>query len=211
MIYSEKMLDGLRREVLSCMSERRFVHTAEVEKMAVRLGELYVPEKLDVLRVAALLHDVTKEKSSEEHFEIMKAYGVEISELDRRSPKTLHAKTAALVIPDEFPSFADDEVISCVRWHTTGHADMTLTEMLIYLADYIDESRKFDDCVFLRNYFWSKEPQNMSVADRERHLFETVLLSFDMTVKSLEEEGAPISPETVDARNFVICRLENNM
>lgn len=207
MIYSEKMLDGLRDRVSSGMSERRFVHTAEVEKMAVRLGELYVPDKLDVLRAAALLHDVTKEKSTEEQLEILTAYGVEISELDRISPKTLHAKTAALVIADGFPEFSDEEVISCVRWHTTGRADMTICETLIYLADYIDGSRTFDDCVFLRNYFWGKEPQNMNKTDRERHLWETVLLSFDMTVKSLEEEGAPISPETLDARNSIICRL----
>ena len=208
MMYSETMLDTLREKVSSGMSEWRFRHTAEVEKMATRLGELYAPDKLDVLRAAALLHDVTKEKSSEEHFEIMKSYGVEISELDRISPKTLHAKTAALVIPDEFSDFADDEVISCVRWHTTGRADMTLTEALIYLADYIDESRKFDDCVFLRNYFWDKLPQNMSPEDRERHLWQTVLLSFDMTVRSLESEGAPISPETLDAREAVKSRLK---
>jgi len=207
MKYSMEMLDGLRDRVRSGMSEWRFVHTAEVEKMAVRLGELYAPDKLDVLRAAALLHDVTKEKSTEEHFEIMKAYGVEISELDRISPKTLHAKTAALVIPDEFPEFADAEVISCVRWHTTGRADMTLCEALIYLADYIDESRKFDDCVILRNYFWNELPQNMTAEERERHLWQTILISFDFTVKSLVDEDSLISPETVDARNSVICRL----
>ena len=208
MIYGENMLDGLRQRVLSRMSDYRFKHTAAVERMAMRLGELYAPDKLDVLRAAALLHDVTKEKRTDEHFEIMKAYGVEISALDRFSPKTLHAKTAALVIRDEFPDFASDEVISCVRWHTTGRADMTLTEALIYLADYIDESRNFDDCVALRNYFWDKEPQNMSAEDRERHLWQTILLSFDMTVKSLVDDVSPISPETVDARNSIICRLK---
>ena len=208
MIYSENMLDALRQKVLSRMSERRFVHTAEVEKMAVRLGELYAPEKLDMLRAAALLHDVTKEKSTDEQIEILKAHRVTVTELDTLSPKTLHAKTAALVIADEFPEFANAEVVSCVRWHTTGRADMTVCEALIYLADYIDMSRSFDDCVTLRNYFWDKEPQNMLPSDRERHLWETVLLSFDMTVKALVEEGSPISPETVDARNSIICRLK---
>lgn len=205
MIYSEQMLDGLRERVRSRMSERRFVHTAEVEKMAMRLGELYAPDKLDVLRAAALLHDVTKELGTEEHLAML---GTGATPLDRLSPKTLHAKTAGRIISAEFPEFADDEVLSCVRWHTTGRANMTTCEMLIYLADYIDESRTFFDCVKLRNYFWDKEPQNMSAQDRERHLLETLLLSFDMTVRSLEDEGVPISPETLDAKNSIESRLK---
>ena len=173
--------------------------------MVQRLGELYAPDKLDVLRAAALLHDITKEKRAEEQLEML---GADATELDRRSPKTLHAKTAGTVIVSEFSEFSDAEVLSCVRWHTTGRADMTVCEAIIYLADYIDESRTFDDCVALRNYFWGKEPQNMSEADRERHLWETILLSFDMTVRALEEEGAPISPETIEARASVIGRLK---
>ena len=85
---------------------------------------------------------------------------------------------------------------------------MTLTESLIYLADYIDDSRNFDDCVFLRYYFWDKEPQNMTVEDRARHLWQTIWISFDLTVKSLVDESMPISPETVDARNSMICKLK---
>ena len=39
--------------------------------------------------------------------------------------------------------FDDEEVVSAVRWHTTGNDNMTVTEKIVYLADYIDESRKF--------------------------------------------------------------------
>lgn len=207
MKYSEQMLDGLRNKVRSRMSERRFTHTAEVEIMVMRLGELYAPDKLDVLRAAALLHDITKELSTDEHIEILVSHGTEVTALDRLSPKTLHARTAELVIIDEFPEFSDAEVLSCVRRHTTGHPDMTLCESVIYLADYIDMSRSFPDCVFLRNYFWDKEPQKMTLEERTRHLWQTLLVSFDMTVKALLDEGKPISPETFDARNSTIHKL----
>ena len=79
MTYSENMLDELRQTVCAGMSERRFVHTAEVEKMAVRLGELYAPDKIDILRAAALLHDVTKEKNLSEQIAILEAHGVEVT------------------------------------------------------------------------------------------------------------------------------------
>ncbi|MFR4088136.1 MAG: hypothetical protein ACLT1A_09785 [Dysosmobacter sp.] len=37
----------------------------------------------------------------------------------------------------------DDEIYRAIWWHTTGHADMTLLEKIIYLADYIEPSRDF--------------------------------------------------------------------
>jgi HD superfamily phosphohydrolase YqeK len=85
---------------------------------------------------------------------------------------------------------------------------MSVCEMIIYLADYIDDSRKFDDCVKLRNYFWDAHPENMSAEQREEHLLRTLLLSFDMTLTSLTNEGSPISIETVSARNSVVLALK---
>jgi HD superfamily phosphohydrolase YqeK len=66
---------------------------------------------------------------------IAEEYGIPVDEGQRLSPKTYHAKTAAARIAREFPSFADPIIIDAVRWHTTGHAGMTLTEKLLYLAD----------------------------------------------------------------------------
>ena len=208
MDISEKTIDALRAKVSSEMSEWRFTHTAEVEKMVVRLGELYLPEQIPNLRAAALLHDITKEKSTEEQLDILRSHGIRVSDADRLSPKTLHARTAVLVASDEYAKYVSPEILSAIRRHTTGHAEMTLFDAIIYLADYIDMSRRFDDCVYLREYFWSKEPQNMETADREKHLWETVLLSLDMTLKALLEEGGIISIDSVNARNAIICRLK---
>ena len=206
--FSEMTIDALRTKICSSMSEWRFVHTAEVEKMAVRLGELYLADKIPELRVAALLHDITKEKSTDEQIEILISHQARVGDIDRLSPKTLHARTAELVAIDEYPELATPEILSAIRRHTTGHAEMTLFDAVIYLADYIDMSRKFDDCVRLREYFWSKEPHSMSVQEREQHLWETVLLSLDMTLKALTDEGAIISVDSVEARNAIICRLK---
>ena len=82
---------------------------------------------------------------------------------------------------------------------------MTLCEMLIYLADYIDLSRTFEDCVTLRNFFFDKKPENMGEEERLSHLRDTLILSFDMTIRALLEEGTPISADTLEARNALIC------
>lgn len=204
MIITEEMLDTLRLEVCEGMSPKRFLHTAEVEKMAAYLGSLYAPDKIPLLRAAALLHDVTKEYPYETQIELCQKYGVELEADAYFAPKTLHARTAAVIIPERFPSFADAEIISCVRYHTTGRADMTLCEKLIYLADYIDMSRTFEDCVKLRNYFLAAEPEKLSESERLEHLDATLIVSYDMTVRALIEEGTPVSLDTMAARNQLI-------
>ena len=204
-MIDEKILCELRKSIENAeMSEKRRRHTLAVEDMAVRLGELYAPESLDVLRAAALLHDITKEYSTEEHMAILIKHGIAPRDIDIFAPKTLHAQTAALLIPEKYASLALPEVISAVRWHTTGHAGMTLCEKLIYLADYIDETRKFPDCVKLRETFWSAEPQKMNARERDAHLRRVLIESYKMTVSALLDEGCPISPDTADALNELI-------
>ena len=39
------------------ISDKRFLHTKGVEEEIVRLGEIYLPDKIPELRAAALLHD----------------------------------------------------------------------------------------------------------------------------------------------------------
>ena len=205
---NEKMLDGLRADMEKSMSPKRFRHTAEVEKMAVRLGKIFFGEnedKLLRLRAAALLHDMTKEYTPETHLFIMEKKGIKLTREDLLAPKTFHARTAAALIPDEYPELASPEVTEAVRYHTTGRAEMSLMEKLIYLADYIDMSRTFADCVALREYFFGKDVENMSDGERLRHLDDTLILSFDMTIKGLIEEGRVVSADTFAARNFLIC------
>ena len=204
MKFNEEMLCHLRESVSGTMSPKRFLHTAAVEKMAARLGELYAPDKIDILRAAALLHDITKEYSAEKQLQTCNTFGIILEKQDILTPKTLHAKTAAALIPVLYPDFADEEVISAVRWHTTGHEDMTILEKLVYLADYIDESRSFPDCVALRSLFWDAEPQKMNEAERATHLDRVLIRSFDITLASLIEKGAPVSSDTFSARNYLI-------
>ena len=200
----EEMLDALREQLRPTMSEKRYRHTVEVERMAERLGALYAPAQIMILRAAALLHDITKEFSLQTQLQILRKFGIMIHYSDEISPKTLHARTAALLIPEQYPAFADPTVIEAVRWHTTGREGMTICEKLIYLADYIDLSRTFPDCVELREMFWGADPAGMDTNAREAHLCRVLISSFDRTIRGLLEEGGLVSPETMLARNELI-------
>lgn len=202
--FGEADLTALRETVREQMSPKRFHHTAAVEDMVTRLATLYCPEEIPALRAAALLHDITKEYDIQTQIGLLKRAGKQVKEGDKFSHKTFHARTAALLIPDNYPAFSCDTVVNAVRWHTTGREGMTLTEKLLYLADYIDESRLFPDCVRLRAFFWDAHPERMNHDERRIHLRRTLIMSFDMTMRALLSEGAVISPDTALARNELV-------
>ncbi|MBR5615381.1 MAG: HD domain-containing protein [Clostridia bacterium] len=198
------MLDELRGSIQKAMSPKRYTHTCAVESMVARLCELFCPECMLDLRAAALLHDITKEESLEKQLQLCREFDIIVQSGDVLAPKTFHAKTAAALIGRDYPAFASEVVVNAVRWHTTGRADMTLSEQLLYLADYIDDSRMFPDCVRLRNYFWRADPAAMDENTRLVHLYDTLIMSFDMTMRHLLDENATISLDTILARNALI-------
>ena len=197
------------REEIEPYLPGRMAHTLGVEQAALRLGEIYLPHKLSALRCAALLHDITKRRSFSEQLQIAEEYGILIRPQMLSSPKILHAITGAALARDRFPLYATPDVVRGIRWHTTGRAGMSVFECLIYLADYIEENRTFPDCVRLREFFWNTYRCDMTDREKQTLLWRTMVMSFDMTLRCLVEEGAAIDRDTVAARNYFLELLAN--
>ena len=187
MVELEEIIKGM-------MSDYRFRHTLSVAEECKNLASLFGIDEKELV-TAAYLHDITKERTTEEQLEICRETGVEIHEDTLNSPKTLHSFTAPALIMRDFPEYATPTVLSAVRYHTTGRADMTLHEKLLYLADYIEPTRKFSDCKKLREYFYSSKDDLMTRLDN------TLFLSLKYTINDLVENGAYIHPETIRAYN----------
>ena len=200
----EEDILSLREKVRGYLTEKRYAHTLAVERKAEELGELYLPEKVGELRCSALLHDITKKWDFEKQLQYCEKFDIMMGRYDILSPKLFHAKTAENVVKCDFSEFATPDVLSGIRWHTTGHDDMTLFEAIVYLADYIEDTRTFPDCVVLREFF---EEGLRRGDDREELFIRTMVKSFDMTIKCLTDEGAPIDTDTVTARSFYINKL----
>ena len=199
----EKALSDLAEAVRPYLTEKRYAHTLAVEKEAARLGAIYLPDRVDALRASALLHDITKKESTEKQLQLCREFGIMTDETDLLSPSVFHAKTAAAVAARDFPDCTDGEILGGIRWHTTGRADMTVFESIVYLADYIEETRTFDDCVRLRRDFYGRLE---SGADPDEALTDTMIESFDLTMEALMRDGAPIAADSVAARNGFILR-----
>ncbi len=191
--------------ILSSMeiSERRLRHTLGVAECAKELAKTHFPAlDLKQVELAALMHDYTKEYPTEFQLELCEKYKLELTEEEKTTPKLLHSKTAAMIASDRFglPS----ETCSAIYWHTTGRAAMTPFEIVIYLADYIEEFRDDPSCVKLREYY---KKRMIKERNGEIALIKTLIRSFDTTLKHLISEGYTICSETVSARNYYIKLL----
>ncbi|MBO5649850.1 MAG: HD domain-containing protein [Clostridia bacterium] len=216
-LYNEELIDAIRAEIPQFLCGKRLSHTYAVEKECRALGAifsahptLYRPEDVFRLRIAALLHDITKECSLAEHEMLCRKYRIALTDEERMAPKVLHAKTAPPLARDSINSklgvcAVDDAICDAIRTHTTGAAQMSLTGKLLYLADYIEESRTFEDCITLRNTFYGALDDARSTPGALcAHLDRVLLLSFDMTIRDLLSSGAPIDPSTTAARNAIL-------
>ena len=179
--------EKLRPTALSFLKHARIPHVLGTEQEAVRLALRYGAD-VDRARTAALLHDCTKRLEMDEQLALCAQYGIELDELEQRALKLLHAKTGAAVARDRFG--VDDEIYSAIFWHTTGHADMTLLEKVIYLADYIEPTRSFPGVDALR-------------AACYEDLDKGLLMGLEMTVEEMKERGNPVHSATLAAIEYL--------
>ncbi len=200
-------LSALRTLVSEKIGIRRFAHTLGVEEEISRLGALYLPREIPRLRVAALLHDITKEWTAAKQLAFCAERGITLSAVQRAAPKVLHSLTGSLVAARDFRTYTDPGILRAISLHTTGGAGMTVFDELLYLSDYIDPTRTYEDCIRLRNTF---HRGYVSAPDKVRHLHETVIVALRMTVDDLRNRNAPVFPQTTAAIRYLAEKLSES-
>lgn len=193
------LIETVRKDLR--LSEKRMRHTEGVVDAAKLLAERHFPTEItpEEAELAALLHDCTKEYSVEQHLAVFEQHGVMYPPVELTPHKLLHAQTAAVIA--EHVYHAPKEVCSAVRWHTTGRADMSPLELVIYFADYIEAGRTHPSCVRLREYY---EKEYRTRKDGMRALQLAMLRSFDTTLRSLIAEHKTVDMHTIYARNYYL-------
>jgi ribosome-associated protein len=208
MKFTDAQIDSLRREVGGRLSEKRFAHTLGVEKMAVKLGELCLPDMVDKLHVAALLHDISKEYSEAEHFFIAEKHNIVFSDAEINEPALWHSLTAAAVVMDEFPDYADRDVLTAVYNHTVGSPDMSIFDEIILLSDYIEEGRKYQNCIDVRERFFSDIQKSRNYNDRLLALHEATVDSFNNNINEFILRGKSFHERTLTTRDEILKKAE---
>ncbi len=178
----ESYVDLIRNK----LSPYRFNHSLEVAKSAVYLAEKYGGDS-EKMCVAGLLHDVLKEADREETFFYVDKYIIPLTVLEEATPKLWHAIVGAEFIKNEL-GIDDDEIINAVRYHTTGRKNMTLSDKILFIADFISADRDYDGADEMRER-------------AEKSLECAMDMGLSFTITDLVENGKAVHPDTIDAYN----------
>ncbi|HIY53424.1 MAG TPA: bis(5'-nucleosyl)-tetraphosphatase (symmetrical) YqeK [Candidatus Agathobaculum merdavium] len=181
--------EEMRKGILSRLRGYRYEHTLGCERAARKLAERFGgdPEKAGV---AALLHDITKHLSPQEQLNLCEKYGIIPCTVEKSEPKMLHGKTAAAIAREEYGM--PEEICDAIACHTTGRRGMTLLDKILYLADYIEDTRDFSGV---------EKARKLARQDIDRAL----LYCYDQTLTDLVERGKLIHSDTVAAYNDMIA------
>ncbi|MDU5335296.1 bis(5'-nucleosyl)-tetraphosphatase (symmetrical) YqeK [Enterococcus sp.] len=192
--YTALDREALMQAVQMRMSERRFKHVLGVEETAVALAERYgeSPEKASI---AALTHDYAKERTDEE-FQLAIDQGEyeDKKELLKYGNAIWHGLVGTDFVAREL-EITDEEILNAIRLHTTGAAEMTLLDKIIYVADYIEPGRNFPGVEDARVIAFSDLDQ--AVAFETKH-----------TLAHLVEAESPVYPKTIETYNRWVAGIQ---
>ena len=180
-------MEQLEPIVLRLLNPNRINHVLGCRDTAVELAKRWGADETDAAR-AGILHDITKALDGPLQLTLCREYGTILDEFGYKYPKTLHALTGSLVAERIFGE--SPAVVSAICHHTTGKADMSLLEKIIYVADYMEPCRNFPGVEKLRE---------LAFTDIDAAL----KLGLEMTLEHLKNLGDEVSPASRDALEFL--------
>ncbi len=191
---TEYNLKSLQKQVKEALSEERFEHTLGVMYTAESLAMRYGAD-MTKAAVAGLLHDCAKCIPNTQKIKLCRKNGLEVTEMEAKNPSLLHAKLGAYLAETVY-GVKDPEILSAIRYHTTGKPDMSLLDMIVYMADYIEPNRdKAPDL---------KEIRKKAFEDIEEALYQVL----EGTLKYLSDRPEMIDPTTKISYDFYKWKLQ---
>lgn len=128
--------------VKSRLSENRLYHSECVATRCVELADIYRVDK-ESARLVGIAHDIAKEMTNEEKIKYCKENNLEVDDIEEENIGLLHAKIGAHIAKKEF-GFSED-LCSSIKYHTTGKANMSQLDKILYVADMSSADRQFPD------------------------------------------------------------------
>lgn len=175
--------DKLKKDI----GEKRYQHSKRVADTAKKLAENFGIDT-EKAYYAGLIHDCAKYN---EKLYIDK-FGIDILTFPVSSIKdpVLHSFLGAEVAKKVYNIY-DEDILSAIKFHTTGRRGMSDLEKIIFIADAIEPGRSYEGIESIRKI-------------STKSLNETMLALLNNNIIYLINKGAIINPLSFEARNYFI-------
>lgn len=185
-----KILEQLKLSMtIDGVVHKRFYHSLEVAKKALELNDrLNLGLDNDKVYLTGLLHDAAKLKDDQYLWQIIvEEFPKEYSQF-ADSKAIWHSLAGPRVVKEEYGIF-DEEILAAIRYHSTGCENMSTLSKVLFVADYIEDSR---------GGIWNKE----AVSASYESLDKAVKIILNQKVDFLRKSGRIICELTFKALKY---------
>ena len=174
----------------------RLQHSYGVAKEAARLAVLHKADEQKAY-YAGLCHDICKNMPAEEQLQWIKRSAIILDDAFYCQPPIWHGFAAAQFIFEKL-GVEDEEILEAVRYHTTGRADMSLLEKIIFTADLTEANRDYPDVQTVRTL-------------AEQSLDQAVFYILRYTFGKLLVNGSPNCRDCWEPYNHLVLGREKTL
>ena len=174
------------------LSEPRLKHCLRVEAMGLELANHFGASP-ELISPAALLHDLCREYTRDKLLQLAGNFGIVLDDIERAEPLLLHGPVAAVIAKTDL-GINDPLVLEAISYHITGAPRMSSLASLIFVADFIEPGRTFQQARLIREQAFKLSPD------------EIVLKVFNRSLEYVVKQGYLIHPRTVAGRNELIMK-----
>lgn len=174
--------------VESKLSEKRFFHSKCVSERCVEYARIYGLDE-EKMKIAGIAHDVAKELPREEQLRLVDNYGVVLDDIEKIHTPLIHAKLGAEIARKDFG--CSDDICESIKWHTTGKANMSLMEKIMFMADATGIDRHYDNTEYL--YELTK-----------KNIDEAVIALLKDCIVDVVNRDFLVHPKSIEAFNYML-------
>ena len=167
--------------------EKRFTHIMGVVKMSEYLAKKYGCNPIKA-KIAAVLHDYSK---YDKNIELL-------SNDDRieciKYPFLLHAYLSEYYAKNLF-KIDDSDILNAIRNHVIGRVGMSLLEEIVFISDFTEEGRTYEDCIKCRDILLNKG------------IDEAIIYSYEATMNHID--GSNPHPKQLEVLKSYKEKIKN--
>lgn len=161
-------IDEMKRKLVE-LNPGSYMHCIRTMEEAVRLSEHY-GEDTEKARIAGLLHDCGKRMTG-------------------GNDNLTHSKTGAHIAADIF-HVNDGDILNAIAYHTTGRENMSMLEKIIFIADKIEQGRKYDGVSEIRKTAYED-------------IDKAIIMSIESTVEYVRMKNAELDNDSIKTLKFL--------
>lgn len=183
-----KSFEEVYEIVKETLSPKRFEHCINVMDRCIEFAKIF-GEDIEKAKLIGIAHDIAKEIPRDKRVEYAEKDEVILTDFEKENTSLVHAKHGAVICKRDF-EFSED-MCDAISYHTTAKPNMSRLAKILYLADFSEETRPFQEAL---------EAYNIGKKD----LDEAYIYALIGKIKYMLKDRVQIHQDSIDAYNSIV-------